>query len=140
MAGEAIKVASAYATAQASNSPASGAFSAGAMTDVATALGVTEEDYAVLDFRLPITAGIPTENDTIEVYRIPGDGTNNSPTPAGAYKPHLVGVMTLDNATGYYHLRGVENEDGGDRFIWFNNSSVTLTAALEMRGRTVKTA
>lgn len=140
MAGEAIKVASAYATAQASSAPANGAFASGGLTDVVTAFGVTVEDYLLLDFRLNVTAGVPTENAIVTIYRIPGDGTNNAPLPAGAYAPHRVGEMVLDNATGYYHLRGVENQDGGDRFVWYNSSGVALTATLEFRARTAKAA
>lgn len=140
MAGEAIRVTSAYAACVASGSVANGAFAAGARTDVVTALGATEEDYVLLDFRLQVTSGTPDENGTVEIYRIPGDGANQSPTPAGNYAQHFVGTMTLDNATGYYYLRGVANEDGADEFIWKNATGQTITAVLSVRSRSASAA
>jgi hypothetical protein len=97
------------------------------------------EDYPLLDFKLDVTAGTPTENGVIDLYRVPFDDTDQSPTPAGSYLQQYVGSFVLDNAADEYYLLGVPNIHKSDKFIWQNNDgSATLTCTLSVRGRSIK--
>lgn len=127
---------SAYAECQASAAVAAGAFSAGTLTPIVTALGATESKRLQLDFRLNITSGTPTENANINLFRRRGDGTNQAPAPAGAYQEEFVGSFILDNAAGFYYLDAVLNADPNDEYYWYNDDpTVTLTASLDVRSR-----
>jgi len=141
MAGELINVEGSFATVQASSAVADGAFSAGTRTTITTALGATESTYPILDFKLDITSGTPTENGVVHIYRRSSDGTDESPAPAGSYLQEYVGTITLDNTTDEYYLYGVNNPAPDSTYYWFNDDgAVTLTAALSARGRSYKTA
>lgn len=146
MANEAVLTTSAaWHTVIASSSPVDGAFDAATKTAVgATSLSATEELFPLLDFHLDISAAAtaPTENSTVDLYRIPNANSAASPTPAGSYKSHYVGSFTLDNITGAqdYYIFGVPNVDVNDTFITQNNSGQTLTYSVALRTRTIEPA
>ena len=140
MANEAVVTVSSYAELVASEAEADGAFCTLSGT-IASVLGATEEDYPLLDFKLDVTSGTPTENGRIDLYRVPGDGTDQAPTPAGSYLQHYAGSFILDNAADEYYLYGVPNVDKNDKFIWQNNDgSASLTCTLYVRSRSVEPA
>lgn len=137
MANEAELVVGTYAQLIASEAEVDGAFCtlSGALN---AALTDGSEDYPLLDFKLDVTSGTPTENGTVDLYRVPYDGTDQAPTPAGSYLQQYVGSFVLDNAADEYYLDGVTNVRKTDKFIWQNNDgSATLTCTLYVRGRTV---
>jgi len=139
MADELTTIHGAYTEIIASASIAAGAIS-GESSSVATALSATEEIYAILDFKL----GSDTTHvamETVDLYRRPSDGTNDSPAVTSTYKPHYVGTFTLNGTTGtFYYVYGVENVDPEDTFYLFSNCAGTEDFALDMRGRTLKPA
>jgi len=139
MANESIVVTSSYAQLIASEAEVDGAFCtiSGALSGTIT--DATEQKYPLLDFKLDVTSGTPTENGTVDLYRVPYDGTDQAPTPAGSYLQHYVGSFVLDNAADEYFLFGVQNIHTGDKFIWQNNDgSATLTCTLYVRTRGIE--
>lgn len=99
----------------------------------------SEASYPLLDFKCAVTSTTVTENGTIDVYRVPSDGTDDSPTPAGSFTPHYVGSFVLDNAgaAADYYLYGVPNVSVNDKFIAQNNDGTNaLSFTITMRGRT----
>lgn len=140
MANEATIVKGSYAQLIASEAEADGAFST-ISAALNTILTDGSEAYPLLDFKLDVTSGTPTENGAVDLYRVPYDGTDQAPTPAGSYLEQYVGSFVLDNASDEYFIYGVPNVDENDKFIWQNNDgSVTLTCTLYVRGRTVAPA
>lgn len=143
MTGEAINVTGTWATIQAAASTATGAFSAGSRTAISAALTTgSEADYPLLDLQLNVSVGTPTENGLVHVYRrSKGDGTNESPAPAGSFAQEYVGSFVIDNATGYYYLYGIPNFDKNATYYLYNaDGTATLTIALAARGRSYNTA
>jgi hypothetical protein len=146
MANEAVTaVSAAWHTVIASSSPADGAFDAAAKTAIgATTLSATEELYPLLDFHLDISAAAtaPTENATVDLYRIANANSAAAPTPAGSYKQQYVGSFVLNDQTGAqdYYIFGVANVDANDTFITQNNSGQTLTYLVAVRTRTIAPA
>lgn len=138
-----LKVYGSFATVQAAASTGAGAFSAGSRTTIAAALTTgNEADYAKLDFLLTVSAGTPTENALVHVYRRPkADGSNEAPAPSGSYKHERVGSFVLDNtSSSYFYLFGVTNEDKNATYYVFNDDpSQTLTLALAARGSALDT-
>lgn len=104
---------------------------------LAALLATTEEDYPEFEARLQITSGTPTENVVVGVFLRAGDGTNQQPAPAGAFSPHRVGEITLDNQTGYYFEDGlfIKNKNS-TIYLKSNESSTTLTATLHIKAKT----
>lgn len=141
MAGETVVQLSAFATVQASNGPADGSFSSGSTTTILAALGATDEDAPLLDFKLDITSGTPIEGETADLFFHPSDGTDTAPPPS-AYTnpPHYVGSFVLDAAADEYFLYEVTNYDNNGTYVWLNNSGATITATLYARSRTFNTA
>lgn len=138
--GDVVVTSGSYTQLIASEAEADGSFCTISGT-IASVLAATVEDYPLLDFKLDVTSGTPTENGQVDLYRVPGDGIDQAPTPAGSYLQHYVGSFVLDNASDEYYIYGVENADNNDKFIWVNNDgSVTLTCTLYVRGRSVNTA
>jgi hypothetical protein len=135
MAGEGIVTYGSYTSLIASEAEADGAFCT-ISASLDTVLTDGTENYAQFDFKLDVTSGTPVENGVVNLYRVPMDGTDQAPTPAGDYKPHYVGSFTLDNATDEYYLFGVANIDENDKFIWQNEQATTITCTLYVRGRT----
>jgi hypothetical protein len=137
MAGEALVTYGTYTQLIASEAETDGSFST-ISASIDTILTDGTENYSLFDFKLDITSGTPTENGVVDLYRVPMDGTDQAPTPAGSYLPHHAGSFVLDNATDEYYIYGVPNIDENDKFIWQNNDgSVTLTCTLYVRGRTL---
>lgn len=137
MANEAELVVGTYAQLIASEAEVDGAFCtiSGALN---AALTDGSEDYPLLDFKLDVTSGTPTENGKVLLFRVPYDGTDQAPTPAGSYLQQYVGSFILDNASDEYYLDGVPNVRKTDKFIWQNDDgSVTLTCTLYVRGRSI---
>jgi len=139
MANEAEITRTSYATVVASDAVVDGGYSDATRTAIGTAVGATGADYPLIDFKLSITSGTPTEGGTIDVYRIPSDGTDQSEDIEADYEPHYVGSFVLpDNGTSYCYLYGVSNVDSNDEFMWKNNDgAITLTCLLEARTRTI---
>lgn len=137
MANEAEVVVGTYAQLIASEAEADGAFCtiSGALN---AALTDGSEDYPLLDFKLDVTSGTPVENGPVNLYRVPYDGTDQAPTPAGSYKQMFVGSFIIDNAADEYYLDGVPNVRKTDKFIWENDNGASLTCTLYVRGRSVQ--
>jgi hypothetical protein len=87
--------------------PISGALD-GSLTD-------GSEDYPLLDFKLNVTGGTVTENASVDLYRVPSDGTDDAPTPGGAYLQHYVGSFVVDTNADELYLYGVANVDSKDK-------------------------
>lgn len=142
MANETIQATGSYATCQAASSTADATLCAGAVTAIGSAIA-TEDLYPLLDFKLTVSSGTPVAGGTVDVYRRPSDGTNQSPAPVVAdFLTNYVGSFVIDNAavTQYYYLYGVSNPDPGDTYYMVNNDGATLTILLAVRGRTYGTA
>jgi hypothetical protein len=137
MSGEAINVKGSYATCLSVASVSADALS-GDSDSITTAIS-SQAAYLLLDFKLTNSSGTSVAGKTIDVYRRPSDGTNDSPSPVVAdFLNNYVGSFTLDNAaaTTYYYLRGVVNPDPEDTFYLVNKNDNALTLALDVRGRT----
>lgn len=139
MAGETIVTYGSYTSLIASEAETDGAFCT-LSASLDTILTDGSENYAQLDFKLDVTSGTPVENGAVHLYRVPMDGTDQAPTPAGSYLQHYVGTFILDNATDEYYLFGVTNIDENDKFIWQNDQATTITCTLYVRGRTYTAA
>jgi len=139
MANEAEITRTSYATVVASDVVVDGGYSDATRTAIGTAVGAAGADYPLIDFKLSITAGTVTEGGTVDVYRIPSDGTNSSENIEAGYEPHYVGSFILpDTSSTYCYLYGVSNVDSNDEFMWKNNDGAnTLTCLLEARTRTI---
>ena len=99
--------------------------------------------YPLLDFKITVSAGTPVVGTTIDIYRRPSDGTNDSPAPVVAdYLQNYAGTVVIDNAavSTYYYLYGVPNPDPADTFYFVHDNGSNLTIALSVRGRTYGTA
>jgi len=134
MSGETIIAKGGYTSLVASGSTADDVFST-LSASVDTILTDGSELFPLFDFKLDITSGTPAENGIVELYRVPMDGTDQAPTPAGSYLQHLVGKFILDDATDEYYIFGVANVDENDKFIYVNRQATTITAQLYIRGR-----
>ena len=128
-----------YATVIASTSTGDGIFNTGTKTDIAAAIGATDEDYAMLDLKIDVTSGSPVADGPIDLFRRAGDGTDQAPVPATDYLYDYIGTVYLDNATDEYFLYGIPNIDGNDEIHAQNNNGVTLTFSVLARGRTYNT-
>ena len=137
MSGEGINVKGSYATCLTAASVSADALS-GESDSITTAIS-SQASYFLLDFKLTNSSGTSVAGKTIDIYRRPSDGTNDSPAPVVAdFLNNYVGSFTLDNAaaTTYYYLRGVDNPDPSDTFYLVNKNDNALTLALAVRGRT----
>jgi len=142
MQGDVVLARGAYATVQAATSTGDGALCTGARTNIGTALAATEEDYPLLDLKLSVTVGTPTVNTTVDIYRIPDDGTNAAPATTTTYLEQYVGSFVLIGSapSQYYYIYGVPNVDQNDEYVMINNGGATLTIALAARGRSSNVA
>ena len=142
MANETIIAKGSYATIQATANISDNVLSAGTVTPIGTAIP-SEALYPLLDLKLTVSTGTPVAGGTIDVYRRPSDGTNQSPLPVvGDFLTTYVGSFILDNAlpTQYYYLYGIANPDPNDTYYMYNNDGATLSITLAARGRTYGTA
>ena len=130
--GDGINKAGSYATVQAAASTANGAMSAGAVTNITTAIP-NEKDYFLLDFQVIISVAAPTANTTVDIYR---RANGDQSAPSSTFKSQYVGSVVLNAATGNYYLYGVPNPNPSDTFYAWNASGVTTTIELKARGRT----
>ena len=94
MAGEAIRVTSAWFEAIGSSSPANTGMDTGARTSAnGSALSANEKAYELHDFELVTGAG-GTSGNTVDLYRIPnGNAAGVTPTPA--YLHQYVGSFVI---------------------------------------------
>jgi hypothetical protein len=137
MSGEAINVKGSYATCLTAATVTAGTLS-GESNSITTAIS-SQAAYPLLDFKLTNSSGTPVAGKTIDVYRRPSDGTNDSPAPVAAdFLNNFVGSFTIDNAsaTTYYYLYGVSNPDPADTYYLVNKNTNDLDLALAVRGRT----
>lgn len=127
---------SAYVSLIASEAENDGAFCtiSGALSSAIT--DTTEQIYPALDFKLDVTAGTFSAGDTVNLYRVPGDGTDSAPTPTSTHKHQYVGSFTLSGSADEYYLYGVANIDKNDKFIWEADVTTNVTAQLYVRART----
>lgn len=136
MAGEAIQVTSAWWAGIGSSAPGNGALDTGARTAAsASGISANEQKYELHDFECVITAGTPTANTTIDLYRIP-NGNAAGRTPSPAYLHEYIGSFVLDAATGSYYIYGVAVGDPDDTYITQNNGGAALTYNVNQRTRT----
>ena len=135
MAGETTILFGAYVSVISSAAITAGGVSARS-SSVATALSAAEEIYPLIDFKL-VADTAHTAGETVDLYRRPSDGTNDSPAVTASYKPHYCGSFTLNGSTGtYYYLGGVVNIDPSDTFYLYSNCVATESFTLHLRGRT----
>jgi hypothetical protein len=141
MAGETINVKSAtWHVVQAAASTVDGAICGGTVTSIEdTALSATEEKYPLLDFQVNVSAGTPTANTTVDIYRRPA-GNVQAPIPAADYLQEYVGSVVCDNATGSYYVLGVRNADEAATYYMSNRTGNTLTIELLVQTRGWSTA
>ena len=137
MANESTITRSSYEVCSASAAMATGAYSTGSRTAVASITGITgtAKDYPTLDFQLKITAETIINDEIVNLYRISSDGTDTESTPSTTFNGHYVGSFLLEAASTVAYLYSVENVDQEDTFIWENGSAASLTASLEVRTR-----
>ena len=136
MADETIGIKTTFVNVCASAVTANQAFNAGTKATLSAGLTAPTDAYALVDFDINVTAGTPTENATIDIYR-QGAANGAAPSPLGAYRQQYIGSVTLDNATGHYYLFGVSNVDWDTAtYHAFNNSGTTLTFEINARTRT----
>ena len=140
MAGESINVRSAYVSISSAVQALDGGFSPLSSSIQASALTATEKELLMLDFRFVTSTDIPTAGTRVHLYRVPGDGTNQSPVPTATYKNHYVGSFDLINvAAEQYFLYGVQNVDPNDGWLWEADGS-TVRGELSVRTRGAKAA
>lgn len=141
MAGELIKVSSAWTSAASALSLTAGTYVQVNASTIETLLGATEEDYPEFDIAMNVTSGTPTEGVTVEVHLQMGDGTGYEAAPSSGYTPHLVGFIILDNATGRYVGAGLPLLDKDSKiYLKSNESATTLTADISIRSKSFKAA
>jgi hypothetical protein len=142
MAGEPQIDVGAYVTCQAAQSVADGAWNTQTPTKIVNAITAAPYQKApLLDFQVVISVGTPVENSTMEIHRLASDGTTDAALPSAYSGATFVGVVIFDNAaTPTAYCRGVPNEDVNDAFVLKNVNAGTVTAALNVRGRTVEPA
>lgn len=140
MAGEAIIVKSPWFTAIGSSAPVADAMDTGARTSANdAAISATEKLFDLHDFELVIASGTPTQNNTVDLYRIPnGNAAGRTPTPG--YLHQYVDSFVLDSATGSYYIYGVSVGDEKDTYITQNKSGATLTYSVNQRTRSLASA
>lgn len=140
MAGEAITIKGTYASLIASEAENDGAFCtiSGALSGTIT--DADEQLYPLLDFKLDVTAGTFSAGDIVNLYRVPGDGTDVAPTPTSTHKHMYVGSFTLSGTADEYYLYGVANVDANDKFIWEADVATSVTAQLFVRARSAVAA
>ena len=136
MANETVVTTSSYVSVISSASITSGGVSAESTSVAAAITDATEEKYPLLDFKL-VADTTHVADETIDLYRRPSDGTNDSPAVTASYKPHYCGSFTLNGTTGtYYYLYGVANHDPEDTFYLYSNCAGTEDFTLHLRTRT----
>jgi hypothetical protein len=136
MTGETLRSNTDYVSLIASEAENDGAFCtiSGKISSVIT--DASEQKYVALDFKLDVTAGTFSAGDTVILYRVPGDSTDQAPTPTSTHKHKYAGTFTLNGSADEYYVRGVPNEDENDKFIWEANVGTSVTAQLYVRART----
>lgn len=136
MAGEPINITSSYVSIAAAEQEVDGGFSTLSDSLVSEAsLTANEQKYPLLDFRLITSADTPTAGDTVELYRIPSDGTNTAPLATSTNKREHIGTFTLvATAAEQYFKYSIANVDPNDKFMWEANGS-TVTCELSVRTR-----
>ena len=134
--GEAIikKGTTGYSSIIASASVSDGAMSAESDT-IANEFGANEELYPLLDFKLDVTTA-PTADGVFELYRRPGDGTDQAPAPTSSYLHQYCGSFTTSSAADEYYIYGVPFGDENDTFYVYNNSGAAETFQLYVKMRT----
>jgi hypothetical protein len=137
--GDLVVTSGSYTSLIASEAENDGAFCTISGT-IASVLAATVEDYPLLDFKLDVTAGTFAADDTVDLYRVPGDGTDQAPTPTSSYLQQYVGSFVLSGSADEYYLYGVNNPDNNDKFIWVPNVTTNITAQLFVRGRSLNAA
>lgn len=130
--------ASSYAQIISSAAVSSGAWSADSSALSAVLTTGDEDNYESLDFQLLITSESFTDGETIAVYRIPSDGTNEavSPDDYTASPPHFVGNFVAEASSAVLYLLGVQNVHNTDKFKYKNNGAASFTASMNVRSRT----
>lgn len=97
-----------------------------------------QADYALVDFKMKVTAGIPTDGGSADIYFHPSDGTDQAPNP-GDYTndpPHYVGSFVFNDELGSYYCYQSPNLDKNGTYTWKNkDGAVTITATLYARMR-----
>ncbi|MFT6496257.1 MAG: hypothetical protein ACJA2A_002043 [Cycloclasticus pugetii] len=141
MAGDTINVEGAWATLQAAASTANGAMSAGARTDIVTALGATEAAYPLIDFKVSVSVGTPTLNGKVHIFRRSKADTDESPAPTSAYLSERVASIKMSStASSHYYAYGIPNFDkNATYYIQNSDGANTLTLALKARARSYNT-
>lgn len=142
MANEAIVTASSYASIISSAAVASDAWSADSSALSAVLTTGDEASYPILDFKLRVTSETFTDAETLDLYRIPTDGTHEavSPDDYSSGAPHYVGSFVVEAATATAYILGVTNVHSTDKFKVVNNSAASATFSVEVRSRTQGTA
>jgi len=101
-----------------------------------------EQLYLLIDFQILVTAETFADGDTLDIYRIPSDGTNEASSPddytTGA--PHYIGSVSADAASSTLYFFGAKNYHPTDKFKVLNNSASSVTFSVNARTRSSGTA
>jgi len=142
MANEAINTVSSYTEIISSGAVATTAWSADSSALSSVLTTGSEASYPLLDFQMLITSETFTDGETLDLYRIPSDGTNEAVSPddytSGA--PHYCGSFVAEAASTVLYVSGVENVHTTDKFKVQNNSAASVTFSLKVRSRTMAPA
>jgi len=140
MAGETINTASAYTQIISSAAVGTGAWSADSSALNSVLTTGNEKDYPLLDFQLLVTSETFTDGETIDLYRIPSDGTNEavSPDDYTSGPPHYLGSFVVEAASAALYILNVSNIHNTDKFKVQNNSASSATFSMRVRSRTAK--
>ena len=136
MAGEAIRVPSAWESVITPASQGNGVFSAESTAIGATGLSANEKLYELADFELVVT-GTPVQGSIVSLLRRPKGNTNAAAAPASGYDNEYLGPFVMNSvAGGSYYIYGVPVGDSLDTYYLKNEDGGTLTLGLTLRTRT----
>ena len=137
MAGESIKVPSAWVSILAGASVGAGGISGESSAIQDSALSANEKLYELIDFELGVTGSPSADGITVDLYRRAKGNTGAGPEPTVSYTHDYAGVFVLKAATGgSYYLYGFVDGDPKDTYYLINNDTGALTLSLTARKRT----
>jgi len=137
MAGEAIKVPSAWVSILAGASVGAGSVSGESSSVDASALSANEKLYELNDFELIVTGSPAADGNTVDLYRRAKGNTGAGPVPTVSYSYDYVDSFVLKaGQAGSYYVYGFANGDPKDTYYVKNGDTGALTLALSTRTRT----
>lgn len=107
-----------------------GQFTQLSVSDIDTIIAdATERQYSEFEVSVEVTAGTPTEGESLDVHvRMAGE-----PAPSSGYEPHFMGSVILDDQSGTYRKDGIFKEAGDATLYLMNNHAASLTVTVQIR-------